>query len=77
MFPFDETTRTTPPHDVRESGDAWDRDALRGALREAEVAEGERTETLERLVRCRRPRPDIGEERAQIVAKPGHSAIVR
>ena len=45
--------------------------------REAEVAERERAQPLERLVRCRRSRPDLVEERAQIIAEPGHSAIVR
>ncbi len=59
---------------------------LRGALSqlavevdagEAEVAEREGAEALERVLGRGAPRADVVEERAQIVAKARHAAIVR
>jgi hypothetical protein len=45
--------------------------------REAEVSEGQLREHLERVVGASRPRPNAFEEAAEVVAKPGHRAIVR
>ena len=45
--------------------------------REAEVAIRQLREALERVVGARRPGANTLEQLAEIVAKPGHRAIVR
>jgi hypothetical protein len=44
---------------------------------EAEVAERQLRQALERVVDRRRPLADAVEELAEVVAEPGHKAIVR